>query len=57
MKNLQLSWTIQYPESYKCLYCDGDCPKDETIACDKYKNDVDGLYKAPEYDHHGCIIN
>ena len=54
---LQLSWTTQYPESYKCLYCDGDCPKDETIACDKYKNDVDGLYKPQEYDHHGCIIN
>jgi len=28
----------------KCLYCNGDCPKDEDHACDGYLGDIDNLY-------------
>jgi hypothetical protein len=29
----------------ECKYCGGNCPNDETHACDGYLGDVDGLYE------------
>ena len=31
-----------------CLYCNGDCPKDEDHACDGYLGDIDNLYDQEE---------
>ena len=35
-------------ENELCLYCGGDCPRDEDHACDSYLGDIDGLYKDEE---------
>lgn len=35
-------------EQIKCLYCNGDCPKDEDHACDGYLGDIDNLYDQEE---------
>jgi len=28
----------------ECYYCGGECPHDEDIACNEYRDDVDNLY-------------
>jgi len=43
-----IEYTLQYPENYKCLYCGGDCPKDEDHACDGYLGDIDNLYSSED---------
>jgi hypothetical protein len=35
-------------ENEQCLYCGGNCPRDEEHACDSYLGDIDGLYKDEE---------